>query len=52
MEGDTVNIDYTGSVDGQNFEGGSTEGMGTEVTHWGHQLYRGLPGAACWPQSG
>ncbi|MCG9478691.1 MAG: trigger factor [Actinomycetia bacterium] len=32
MEGDTVNIDYTGSVDGQNFEGGSTEGMGTEVT--------------------
>ena len=32
MDGDTVNIDYVGSVDGVEFEGGSTDGMGTEVT--------------------
>lgn len=31
-DGDTVNIDYVGSVDGEEFEGGSTEGNGTEVT--------------------
>ena len=30
--GDTVNIDYVGSVDGVEFEGGSTGGMGTDVT--------------------
>lgn len=30
--GDTVNIDYIGSVDGVEFEGGSTAGNGTEVT--------------------
>jgi trigger factor len=30
--GDTVNIDYVGSIDGVEFEGGSTEGAGTEVT--------------------
>lgn len=29
---DTVNIDYVGSVDGVEFEGGSTSGAGTEVT--------------------
>ncbi|NLO94034.1 MAG: trigger factor [Clostridiaceae bacterium] len=31
-DGDTVNIDYVGSVDGVEFEGGSTEGMSTDVT--------------------
>lgn len=32
LNGDTVNIDYVGSVDGVDFEGGSTGGNGTEVT--------------------
>lgn len=31
-DGDTVNIDYVGSVDGVEFEGGSTKGAGTNVT--------------------
>ncbi|MDR0838203.1 MAG: FKBP-type peptidyl-prolyl cis-trans isomerase [Oscillospiraceae bacterium] len=31
-DGDTVNIDYVGSVDGIPFENGSTGGAGTEVT--------------------
>lgn len=31
VDGDTVNIDYVGSVDGVEFEGGSTGGAGTEV---------------------
>lgn len=30
--GDTVNIDYVGSVDGVAFQGGNTQGMGTDVT--------------------
>ena len=30
--GDMVNIDYVGSVDGVEFEGGSTGGQGTDVT--------------------
>ena len=30
--GDTVNIDYVGYIDGVAFNGGSTNGMGTEVT--------------------
>ncbi len=30
--GDKVNIDYTGSIDGVKFEGGSTEGQGSEIT--------------------
>lgn len=30
-DGDTVNIDYVGSVDGVEFEGGSTQGAGAEV---------------------
>lgn len=34
-EGDSVNIDYVGSVDGVEFEGGSTEGAGTIVTAGG-----------------
>lgn len=32
VDGDTVNIDYVGSVDGVEFNGGSTGGNGTEVT--------------------
>lgn len=31
-DGDTVNIDYVGSVDGVEFDGGSTNGEGTNVT--------------------
>lgn len=31
QDGDTVNIDYVGSVDGVEFEGGSTQGAGAEV---------------------
>ena len=31
-DGDTLNIDYVGSVDGVEFEGGSTNGQGTTVT--------------------
>lgn len=32
QDGDTVNIDYVGSIDGVEFEGGSTGGNGTTVT--------------------
>ena len=31
-DGDTVNIDYVGKVDGTEFDGGSTQGKGTDVT--------------------
>jgi len=31
-DGDIVNIDYVGSIDGVEFDGGSTNGMGTDVT--------------------
>ncbi len=31
-EGDTVNIDFTGYVDGEAFEGGSTDGAGFDLT--------------------
>ena len=30
--GDTINIDFVGSIDGVEFDGGSTGGMGTNVT--------------------
>ena len=30
-DGDTVNIDYVGSVDGVEFDGGNTQGMGTDL---------------------
>ena len=30
--GDAVNIDYVGSIDGVEFEGGNTNGAGTEIT--------------------
>lgn len=29
--GDTVNIDYTGTIDGREFDGGSTNGQGTSL---------------------
>jgi len=32
VDGDTVNIDYIGSIDGVEFENGNTNGMGAEVT--------------------
>lgn len=32
QDGDTLNIDYVGTIDGVEFEGGNTEGAGTEVT--------------------
>ncbi|MCD7833210.1 MAG: FKBP-type peptidyl-prolyl cis-trans isomerase [Lachnospiraceae bacterium] len=31
-DGDTVNIDYVGSIDGVEFSGGSTNGTGTDLT--------------------
>ena len=31
VDGDTVNIDYVGTVDGVEFDGGSTQGMGTDL---------------------
>ena len=31
-EGDIVNVDFVGSVDGVEFEGGSTQGQGTDLT--------------------
>ena len=34
--GDAVNIDYTGYVDNEAFEGGDTQGMGTELTLGSH----------------
>ena len=30
--GDTVNIDYVGKIDGEEFDGGSTDGAGTDLT--------------------
>lgn len=30
-DGDTVNIDYVGSVDGEEFSGGNTNGAGTDL---------------------
>ena len=30
-DGDTVNIDYVGSIDGVEFAGGNTQGMGTDL---------------------
>lgn len=32
IDGDTLNIDYVGTVDGVEFSGGNTQGAGTEVT--------------------
>src|SRR6056297_914975 len=32
IDGDTVNIDYVGKIDGEEFESGNTQGNGTDVT--------------------
>ncbi|MBQ8552473.1 MAG: FKBP-type peptidyl-prolyl cis-trans isomerase [Clostridia bacterium] len=32
VDGDTLNIDYVGSIDGVQFDGGNTGGLGTNVT--------------------
>ena len=37
LYGDTVNIDYVGSVDGVPFDGGSTEGAGADVSAGGEE---------------
>ena len=52
VEGDTVNIDYVGTIDGVEFEGGSTNGAGTDlvlgsgsyVDDFEAQLYGSHPG--------
>ena len=52
VEGDTVNIDYVGTVDGVEFEGGSTNGTGTDlvlgsgsyIDDFEEQLYGSHPG--------
>ena len=52
VEGDTLNIDYVGTVDGVEFEGGSTDGAGTDlvlgsgsyVDDFEEQLYGSHPG--------
>jgi trigger factor len=31
-DGDTINIDYVGTVDGEEFSGGNTQGYGTDLT--------------------
>ena len=36
QNGDTVFIDYVGSIDGVEFEGGNTHGQGTELTIGSH----------------
>ena len=38
-DGDTVNIDYVGTVDGVEFEGGSTDGNGTDLVIGSGRLY-------------
>ena len=35
-DGDTVNIDYVGSIDGVEFAGGNTQGMGTQLVIGSH----------------
>lgn len=35
-DGDTINLDYVGYVDGEAFEGGSTDGAGTQLTIGSH----------------
>ncbi len=32
VDGDTINMDYVGSIDGVEFDGGNTNGLGAEVT--------------------
>ncbi len=35
-DGDSLNIDYTGTIDGEEFEGGSTDGSGTVLVVGSH----------------
>ena len=39
-EGDTVNIDFVGKVDGKKFDGGSAEGSRSD--NWVRTVYRGV----------
>lgn len=32
VDGDKVNIDYVGTIDGEEFEGGNTQGLGSDLT--------------------
>ncbi len=41
-DGDTVNIDFTGYVDGETFEGGSTDGAGYLLTIGSHSFIDGF----------
>lgn len=51
-DGDTINIDYVGSIDGVEFDGGNTQGMGTDlvigsgsyIDDFEDQLIRAHPG--------
>ena len=51
-DGDTINIDFVGSIDGVEFDGGSTNGQGMDVTigvtqfidDFLYQLIGGMPG--------
>ena len=44
-EGDTINLDYVGSIDGVEFQGGSTGGMGTSLTIGSHSYIDGFEDA-------
>ena len=41
-DGDTINLDYVGSIDGVEFQGGSTGGNGTDLTIGSHQYIEGF----------
>ena len=41
-DGDTVNIDYVGSVDGVEFDGGNTKGNGADLTLGSHSFVPGF----------
>ena len=44
-DGDTINLDYVGSIDGVEFQGGSTGGMGTSLTIGSHSYIDGFEDA-------
>ena len=41
-DGDRINLDYVGSIDGVEFQGGSTGGNGTDLTIGSHQYIDGF----------
>ena len=41
-DGDRINLDYVGSIDGVEFQGGSTGGNGTDLTIGSHQYIEGF----------